>query len=97
MAEKKVYKMMPKKSDYVVTIEREVIQQEKWLIKNETRKDAIWFAENMNQSKLYDCTLIEEKEDAEDFETMSVKKVVFTKRTDFKGLKEDKYFWKEIE
>ena len=30
MAEKKVYKMMPKKSDYVVTIEREVIQQEKW-------------------------------------------------------------------
>ena len=54
MAEKKVYKMMPKKSDYVVTIEREVIQQEKWLIKNETRKDAIWIAENMNQSKLYD-------------------------------------------
>ena len=88
---------MAEKSDYVVTLTRDVIQEEKWLIKNETRKDAIWIAENMNQSKLYDCTLIEENEDAEDFEIISAKKVVFTKRTDFKGLKEDKYFWKEIE
>ena len=51
----------------------------------------------MNQSKLYDCTLIEEDEDAEDFILDSAKEVVFTKRTDFKGQKENKYFWKEIE
>ena len=51
----------------------------------------------MNQSKLYDCTLIEEDEDAEDFILDSAKEVVFTKRTDFKGHKQDKYFWKEIE
>ena len=88
---------MAKKSDYVVTLTRQVTQTEKWLIQNENREDAIWIAENMNQSKLYDCTLIEEDEDAEDFILDSAKEVVFTKRTDFKGLKEDKYFWKEIE
>ena len=88
---------MSKKSDYVITLTTDVVKKEKWLIQNETKEDAIWIAENMNQSKLYDCTLIEENEDAEDFETISAKKVVFTKRTDFKGLKEDKYFWKEIE
>ena len=88
---------MSKKSDYVVTLTREVKQTEKYQIKNETKSDAVWIAENMNQSKLYDCTLIEEDEDAEDFILDSAKEVVFTKRTDFKGLKEDKYFWKEIE
>ena len=88
---------MAKKSDYVVTLTRQVTQTEKWLIQNENREDAIWIAENMNQSKLYNCTLIEEDEDAEDFILDSAKEVVFTKRTDFKGLKEDKYFWKEIE
>ena len=82
---------MTKKSDYVVTLTRDVIQEEKWLIKNETRKDAIWIAENMNQSKKYDCTLLEEDEDQEDFELESAKQVVFTK--DDRG----KYFWKEIE
>jgi len=88
---------MSKKSDYVVTLTREVKQTEKWLIQNETKSDAIWIAENMNQSKLYDCTLIEEDEDAEDFILDSAKEVVFTKRTDFEGHKQDKYFWKEIE
>ena len=88
---------MSKKSDYVITLTREVKQTEKWLIQNETKSDAIWIAENMNQSKLYDCTLIEEDEDAEDFILDSAKEVVFTKRTDFKGHKQDKYFWKEIE
>ena len=88
---------MSKKSDYVVTLTRQVTQTEKWLIQNENREDAIWIAENMNQSKLYDCTLIEEDEDAEDFILDSAKEVVFTKRTDFKGQKENKYFWKEIE
>ena len=82
---------MAKKSDYVVTLTRQVTQTEKWLIQNENREDAIWIAENMNQSKLYDCTLIEEDEDAEDFILDSAKQVVFTK--DDKG----KYFWKEIE
>ena len=88
---------MSKKSDYVVTLTRQVTQTEKWLIQNENREDAIWIAENMNQSKLYNCTLIEEDEDAEDFILDSAKEVVFTKRTDFKGQKENKYFWKEIE
>ena len=88
---------MAKKSDYVVTLTRQVTQTEKWLIQNENREDAIWIAENMNQSKLYNCTLIEEDEDAEDFILDSAKEVVFTKRTDFKGQKENKYFWKEIE
>tara|TARA_B100000886_G_scaffold327019_1_gene274067 strand:+ start:536 stop:802 length:267 start_codon:yes stop_codon:yes gene_type:complete len=88
---------MAKKSDYVVTLTTDVVKKEKWLIRNETKEDAIWIAENMNQSKLYDCTLLEEDEDQEDFELESAKEVVFTKRTDFQGHKEDKYFWKEIE
>ena len=88
---------MAKKSDYVVTLTRQVTQTEKWLIQNENREDAIWIAENMNQSYLYNCSLIEEDEDAEDFILDSAKEVVFTKRTDFKGQKENKYFWKEIE
>ena len=88
---------MSKKSDYIVTLTTDVVKKEKWLIQNETKSDAIWIAENMNQSKLYDCTLIEEDEDAEDFILDSAKEVVFTKRTDFKGQKENKYFWKEIE
>ena len=39
---------------------------------------------------MYDCTLIEETEDEEDFELESAKRVVFTNE---KG----KCFWKEIE
>ena len=88
---------MSKKSDYVVTLTRQVTQTEKWLIQNENREDAIWIAENMNQSKLYNCTLLEENQEEEDFDFESVSEVVFTKRTDFQGQKENKYFWKEIE
>ena len=88
---------MAKKSDYVVTLTRQVTQTEKWLIQNENREDAIWIAENMNQSKLYNCTLLEENQEEEDFDFESASEVVFTKRTDFKGQKENKYFWKEIE
>ena len=88
---------MSKKSDYVVTLTRQVTQTEKWLIQNENREDAIWIAENMNQSKLYNCTLLEENQEEEDFDFESASEVVFTKRTDFKGQKENKYFWKEIE
>jgi hypothetical protein len=87
---------MSKKSDYVVTLTRQVTQTEKWLIQNENREDAIWIAENMNQSKLYNCTLLEENQEEEDFDFESASEVVFTKRTDFKGQKENKYFWKEI-
>ena len=82
---------MANKSDFVVTLTTNVVKKEKWLIQNETKEDAIWIAENMNQSKLYDCTLLEEDEDQEDFELESAKQVVFTK--DDRG----KYFWKEIE
>ena len=88
---------MANKTHHIVTITSTITKTEKWLIQNENREDAIWIAENMNQSKLYDCTLIEEDEDAEDFILDSAKEVVFTKRTDFKGQKENKYFWKEIE
>ena len=88
---------MANKSDFVVTLTSNVVKKEKWLIENETKEDAIWIAENMNQSKSYKCTLLEEDEDQEDFELESAKEVVFTKRTDFKGQKENKYFWKEIE
>ena len=81
---------MANKSDFVVTLTTNVVKKEKWLIQNETKEDAIWIAENMNQSKRYDCTLIEECEDQEDFELESAKQVVFTND---KG----KCFWKEIE
>ena len=81
---------MANKSDFVVTLTTNVVKKEKWLIQNETEEDAIWIAENMNQSKMYDCTLIEETEDEEDFELESAKRVVFTNE---KG----KCFWKEIE
>ena len=82
---------MANKSDFVVTLTTNVVKKEKWLIQNENKEDAIWIAENMTQRKLYDCTLLEEDEDQEDFELESAKQVVFTK--DDKG----KYFWKEIE
>ena len=88
---------MANKSDFVVTLTTNVVKKEKWLIENETEEDAIWIAENMNQSKLYNCTLLEENQEEEDFDFESASEVVFTKRTDFKGQKENKYFWKEIE
>jgi len=81
---------MANKSDFVVTLTTNVVKKEKWLIQNETKEDAIWIAENMNQSKLYDCTLLEEHEDEEDYELESAKRVVFTNS-------EGKCFWKEIE
>jgi hypothetical protein len=41
-----------------------------YLIRNETKKDAIYIAENQNASPKYDCTLIKEDEsDSEDEET----------------------------
>ena len=81
---------MANKSDFVVTLTTNVVKKEKWLIENETEEDAIWIATNMNQSKKYKCTLLEEDEDQEDFELESAKRVVFTNS-------EGKCFWKEIE
>ena len=44
--------------------------EDTYLIRNVTKEDAIYIAENQNQSPRYDCTLIKESEsDGEDEET----------------------------
>tara|TARA_A100001015_G_C14828172_1_gene647516 strand:- start:264 stop:530 length:267 start_codon:yes stop_codon:yes gene_type:complete len=88
---------MAKKSDHIVTITSTITKTEKYLICGEDKDMAKYIATDQNQSPRYDCTLVEETE-SDPFDTeVNVKEVVFTKRTDFKGQKEDKYFWKEIE
>ena len=58
------------KKDWKVTLSYNVRHDDTYLIQNQTEKDAIYIAENQNQSSLYDCTLIKEDEsDSEDEET----------------------------
>jgi len=61
---------MTKKKDWEVTLSYNIKHDDTYLIRNETKKDAIYIAENQNSSPRYDCTLIKESpSDIEDEET----------------------------
>ena len=58
------------KKDWKVTLSYDVRHNDTYLIRNVTKEDAIYIAENQNASPKYDCTLIKEDEsDSEDEET----------------------------
>jgi len=58
------------KKDWEVTLSCMKKHDDTYLIRNVTKEDAIYIAENQNASPKYDCTLIKENEsDSEDEET----------------------------
>ena len=58
------------KKDWEVTLSSMKKHDDTYLIRNVTKEDAIYIAENQNASPKYDCTLIKEDEsDSEDEET----------------------------
>ena len=65
------------KKDWKVTLSYDIHHKDTYLISNETKKDAIYIAENQNNSPKYDCILINEDEsDIEDTNT-TIKEAVF--------------------
>ena len=65
------------KKKWEVTLSYNIKHKDTYLIRNETKEEAIYIAENQNSSPRYDCTLKKEKEtDIEDEET-AIKEVVF--------------------
>ena len=62
--------MSEAKKDWHVTLNYTKAHDDTYLIRNVTKEDAIYIAENQNASPKYDCTLIKEDEsDSEDEET----------------------------
>jgi hypothetical protein len=62
--------MSEAKKDWHVTLNYTKKHDDTYLIRNVTKEDAIYIAENQNASPKYDCTLIkEDKSDSEDEET----------------------------
>ena len=58
------------KKDWEVTLSYKIPHKDTYSIKNETKEEAVYIAENQNSSPRYDCTLIKENEsDIEDEET----------------------------
>jgi spore coat polysaccharide biosynthesis predicted glycosyltransferase SpsG len=58
------------KKDWEVTLSYNIQHKDTYLIRNETKEEAIYIAENQNSSSRYDCTLIKENpSDIEDEET----------------------------
>ena len=66
------------KKDWKVTLSYNVKHEDIYLIQNETKEDAIYIAENQNNSSKYNCTCIkEDKSDVEDEET-TIREVVWS-------------------
>ena len=63
------------KKDWKVTLSYDVRHNDTYLITNQTEKDALYFAENQNQSSKCIC-LKEVEDDIEDVDT-TIKEVVF--------------------
>ena len=64
------------KSNYMVTLSYTVVKTETYLIQNETKEDAIYIAENQNQSPKYDCYLYKDTESNPEDESTKVEEVV---------------------
>ena len=66
------------KKDWKVTLSYNIRHNDTYLIQNETKEDAIYIAENQNNSSKYNCTCIkEDKSDVEDEET-TIREVVWS-------------------
>ena len=63
------------KKDWKVTLSYTMKHDDTYLIKNVSKEDAIYIAENQNQSPRYDCTLIKEDESYQEDEETSIKEV----------------------
>ena len=66
------------KKDWKVTLSYNVKHEDTYLIQNETKKDAIYIAENQNTSPKYDCTLIKENESDVENEETTIREVVWS-------------------
>ena len=66
------------KKDWKVTLSYDVKHEDTYLIQNETKEDAIYIAENQNNSSKYNCKCIkEDKSDVENEET-TIREVVWS-------------------
>ena len=64
--------------DWKVTLSYDIKHKDTYLIQNETKEDAIYIAENQNNSPRYDCTCIKKDEsDVEDMDT-TIREVVWS-------------------
>ena len=63
------------KKDWEVTLSYDVRHKDTYLIQNQTEKDAIYIAENQNQSS--ECICIKEDSGETEDETTTIKEVVF--------------------
>ena len=66
------------KKDWKVTLSYNIRHNDTYLIQNETKEDAIYIAENQNNSSKYNCKCIkEDKSDVENEET-TIREVVWS-------------------
>ena len=64
--------------DWHVTLSYDVKHEDTYLIQNETKEDAVYIAENQNNSSKYNCKCIkEDKSDVENEET-TIREVVWS-------------------
>ena len=68
-------KRIDMKKDWKVTLSYTMKHDDTYLIKNVSKEDAIYIAENQNASPKYDCTLIKEDKSYEEDEETSIKEV----------------------
>ena len=63
------------KKNWEVTLSYNIKHKDTYSIKNETKEEAIYIAENQNSSPRYDCTLIKEDEGNMEDEETTIKEV----------------------
>ena len=82
------------KKDWKVKLSYNVKHEDTYLIQNETKKDAIYIAENQNMNPKYNCKCIDEESeiyDVEDSEETTIKEVVWnSKKKDWLNKEEEK-------
>ena len=66
---------MNDKKNWEVTLSYVTRKHDTYLIKNVSKEDAKWIAENQNASPRYDCTLIKEDKSYEEDEETTIKEV----------------------
>ena len=66
---------MTEKKDWKVTLSYNIQHKDTYLISNETKEDAIYIAENQNQSS--ECICLKEVEDDMEVVDTTIKEVVF--------------------
>ena len=79
------------KSNWMVTQTYTIIKTDTWLIEDETKEDAIYIAENQNQSKRYKCNKWNTDESDPEFDDEVIAKEVSFELTD----DGKSHYWKE--